>query len=281
MIVPRSRFLPILLGILVHLTAVVAAVSTVNVSVAATSERLPSPHDVHTAGRDMRRTVRDSRTDRTPLGADVRQVYSSDPVVASANGDTMLAFPPAPRAAAQATFVYLHGIHGRADKGCPTFRSGASELGWLVCPEALVEGPTGFYSWGGDSTAHARVLESSVALARANGASKEMPVVIGFSQGSFVIVDLLETSRARARAVVLLGADVHPSVARLRDAGVERVVLGSGAKDAPYRKLRAEVARLEAEGMPARFVDLGRVGHTYATEQPEELRAALLWAGGV
>lgn len=214
---------------------------------------------------------------------DARAQYPSSPVtIARAPGERpMLAFPPAPRAAhAPVTFVYLHGMRGLAEKGCPFFRRGASELGWLVCPEAIEQDANGLWSWGADLRAQARVLDEATAAARANGARAALPVVVGFSQGSFVLLDLVKTHLTRARGVVLLGADVHPDVALLREAGIERVALGSGAKDAPYRTLQAEVARLEQEGMPARFVDLGAVGHTYATDDVEALDAALLWAAG-
>jgi predicted esterase len=230
------------------------------------------------------RVPRSSAAEHAALAdQDVRAQYPSSPVaITRAQGaPPMLAFPPAPRAAhVPVTFVYLHGAHGLAEKGCPYFRRGASELGWLVCPEAIERDGNGLWSWGADLRAQARVLDEAVATARANGARAALPVVVGFSQGSFVLLDLVKTHLARARGLVLLGADVHPDVALLRAAGVERVALGSGALDAPYRTLAAEVARLEREGMPARFVDLGAVGHTYATEDVEALDAALLWAAG-
>lgn len=275
MLSASSRLLRGLLGTLVQLAALGTTVSAV---ASASNVARPAP----AAPRDSRTTVRNSRTanvlvaEATALATTSPDtLYPSAPLALGEH----LAYPPLPRAAsAPATFVYLHGIHGRADRGCPVFRAGTSELGWLVCPEAPVEGPVGFFSWGSDLPAQANVLRASVDAARRAGAATDLPVVIGFSQGSFLALDLLKTRLARARALVLLGADVHPSVTRLRAAGVERVVLGSGSRDAPYASLVRETARLEAEGMPARFVDLGAVGHTYATEAPAALHDAIAWA---
>src|SRR5215207_6529888 len=62
---------------------------------------------------------------RTRLGVTSRGKTAS-PVVVSG----VLAYPAAD--AAKPTVVYLHGIHGRAENGCPWMRAGD---GWLVCPE--------------------------------------------------------------------------------------------------------------------------------------------------
>lgn len=267
MVAPSRRLLRAFFGALVPVVTLATTVSSASASRTATS-----------AARITRTAVRDSRTvlapTHTALAGDARALYSSTPTTL---GGTLLAYPPAPSAAERPTaFVYLHGAHGLAERGCPTFRAGASDHGWLVCPEALERDAVGHFSWGADLRAQARVVDHALSAVP----STALPVVVGFSQGSFVFLDLAKTHRVRARAAILLGADIHPVVADLRAAGVTRVVLGSGAKDAPYRSLKAEVARLEAEGMPARFVDLGGVGHTYATEHPAALREAMGWAAG-
>jgi hypothetical protein len=64
------------------------------------------------------------------------------------------------------------------------------------------------------------------------------------------------------------------------DAGVARIALGAGSLDPAYPVVKADVARLAGEGIEARFVDLGRVGHTYVAEDPDVLSDAIAWAGG-
>ena len=45
--------------------------------------------------------------------------------------------------------------------------------------------------------------------------------------------------------------------------------LGAGKADATYAPLMEETTRLVAEGIDARFFDLGDVGHTYAAENTD------------
>jgi hypothetical protein len=195
-------------------------------------------------------------------------------------GEGVLAYPP--RAGVTGvttpeTVVYLHGIHGRAENGCPYFRDGARALGWLVCPEAnAVEAPG--FTWAGSP----RDVRAIVARAeQATGAADASPgVLVGFSQGAYVALDLVHVRLGSYRGLVLLGAAVAPSAADLRAAGVTRVVLGAGTRDGSYAPLLATAARLRREGVDVRFVSLGAVGHTYAAEDPATLTRAILFAGG-
>lgn len=233
--------------------------------------------------------------EKTFLAESTRSMYSSSPITLQnarvAGGlephRELLAFPPSAVATAGAplTVVYLHGIHGRADRGCPYLREGASEVGWLVCPEAaLRDGSSSFgtlWSWGGDVQKQSAIVNSAIKTAQANGASNEPGVAVGFSQGSYVTLDLVKTDAARFRGLVLLaGPEAHPSASALHAKGIKRVALGAGSLDAAYAPLRADVKRLRAEGMDARFFDLGKVGHTYAAENTAALHDAIVWAAG-
>ena len=218
---------------------------------------------------------------RTTLGGAPRGHYASLPMTLQADGRELLAFPPAKTAAARPmTVVYLHGARGRAANGCPAFRSGASELGWLVCPEAIEAQPDGSWSWGADVFQQRPVVARALHAAEAQGASSAPGVAVGFSQGSYVALDLVKARFATFRGLVLLGAELHPNVKTLRDAGVQRVALGAGQLDAPYASLKEEALRMESEGLEARFFDLGRVGHTYVVDDGTVLRDAIAWAGG-
>ena len=191
-----------------------------------------------------------------------------------------LAFAPPAAKANATTVVYLHGAHGLAEKGCPWMRSGASEVGWLVCPEAINADAGGTWSWGADVAAQGAVVEDALASARAAGASSEPGVAVGFSQGSYVALDLVKTGRAKFKGLVLLGAEMHPSAERLRDGGVSRIVLGAGSQDGAYASMKEEAKKMNIDGLEVRFVDLGNVGHTYAAENTDALRGAIAWAGG-
>ena len=218
----------------------------------------------------------------TTLGAsEARGMYGSTPTSLRAEGANVMAFPPAKSAArAPMTVIYLHGRHARVANGCPWFRGGASELGWLVCPEGVEEQPDGSWSWGADVFAQGAIVNRTLRAAVANGATREPGVAVGFSQGSYVAVDLVKARLARFRGLVLLGAEMHPNAQTLRDAGVKRIALGAGRLDGAHDSLVEEARRLDGEGLEARFFELGRVGHTYVVDDTSVLRDAIAWAGG-
>jgi pimeloyl-ACP methyl ester carboxylesterase len=222
------------------------------------------------------KTARSFASSKISFADETRGLHASSPTKV---GKHLAYAPPASKANAT-TVVYLHGAHGLAAKGCPWMRSGASEVGWLVCPEAINADASGTWSWGADVVAQGAVVEGALASARAEGASSEPGVAVGFSQGSYVALDLVKTGRAKFRGLVLLGAEMHPSAARLRDAGVSRIVLGAGSQDGAYVSMKDEAQKMNVDGLEVRFVDLGNVGHTYAAENTEALRAAIAWAGG-
>ncbi|MBX3219915.1 MAG: hypothetical protein KF795_05300 [Labilithrix sp.] len=259
---------------------VAASLGTVFVSRAkagtGASEGAPGEEGARTAART---TALSGAT----LGGEARGRDASTPVTLEAEGRALLAYPPSAEAAAHPmTVVYLHGIHGRAQNGCPWFRGGARELGWLVCPEAARREANGTASWGGDLAEQGAVVARATRAAEAKGASSAPGVAVGFSQGGYVALDLVKSRQARFRGLVLIAApEAHPSAEKLRDAGVVRVALAAGSWDAAYAPLIADAKRLQREGIDARFYDLGAVGHTYAAEDPETLREAIAWAGGI
>jgi predicted esterase len=193
----------------------------------------------------------------------------------------VFALPPARAADHPLSIVYLHGIFGRPEHGCPWFHPGARQLGWLVCPEGAVHHSNGTASWGADVGAQSDVVARALHMAEDAGALPDPGIAIGFSQGGYVAVNLLRAHRARFRGLVLIAApEQHPTARMLREAGVERVALAAGAFDMAHAPLVADAKRLQAEGMPTRFFDLGRVGHTYAAEEAHVLDEAIAWAAG-
>lgn len=211
--------------------------------------------------------------------ASARGKLAVDPITI----DGVLAYPPRDDVAARAgarVVVYLHGVHGRAENGCPYLRAGASEIGWLVCPEANVPDAPGF-SWSGTPADKRGIVAYAERAAHARGADPDAPsVLVGFSQGSYVALELVRARLGRYRGLVLLGADVEPTPSELAEAGVARIVLASGDRDSPRVSLERTAERLRAAAVDARFVSLGAVGHTYAAEDPSVLAQAIAWAGG-
>jgi predicted esterase len=213
---------------------------------------------------------------KTTLGGDVRGLNASTPK--TIGGDT-LSFAPATQQ--PMTVVYLHGIHGKAENGCPHFRNGASEVGWLVCPKATEREADGRASWMLDVNANAATVSHALGAAVNEGASSEPGVAVGFSQGGYITMDLVKSGKVHFKGLVLIAApEQHPSAAKLHEMGVSRVVLAAGQRDAAYWPLKKDAQRLADEGMDVKFVDLGDVGHTYAAENTQGLHDAIVWAAG-
>lgn len=205
----------------------------------------------------------------TPIDPATRRAAPGPVTLHGAHGP-VLAYPGAVDAPA---VVYLHGIHGRAENGCPWMRSGSPRTGWLLCPEPDVKDGPG-WSWTGRAGDDARVVESALGATR----SRAPAIAVGFSQGAYVALDLASADRARFRALVLVGADVDPDARMLAARGVRRIVLGA-TRTEPWRAaLERRAAILRRDGLAARFVDLGRVGHTYVGDDPDVLRDAIAWA---
>lgn len=222
-----------------------------------------------------------SSSEHTAMDTTVRGKYASAPITISADGSPLYAYPPRTKDDKAITVVYLHGIHGLPQNGCPWLREGASELGWLVCPAASSQLPNGTFSWGGSlADQHAVVARAERAAQAAGADAKSANVLVGFSQGSYLAVDLVSHQLGSYKGLVLLAAEVEPSADVLRSAGVKRVALGAGQLDGSYAPLRRTAARLEREGIEVRFVDLGAIGHTYQTTETAALASAIAWAGG-
>lgn len=215
---------------------------------------------------------------KAPIGFDrpAREAAARPIFVRGPRGGNVLAYAPPEGAPLDApTILYLHGIRGRAENGCPWMRTGTSDIGWIVCPEPKIRHGEGF-SWSGRVAKDARVVSAALGATR----SKAPRVAVGFSQGAYLTVALLKKQKQHFRGVVLLGANVNPRAQVLRRTGVRRVVLGASA-DEPWRHaLRARAKHLRQAGIEARFIDLGHVGHTYVARDPEVVREAIAWAAG-
>jgi pimeloyl-ACP methyl ester carboxylesterase len=196
----------------------------------------------------------------------LRYVETAHMYVADASAPLTAGASPSP------IVVYLHGIGGQPQNGCGVFAPSGFAFATL-CPQGpAVYGPG--FGWADDAS-------NRRTLARALAGNETAPVVLaGFSQGGYAIRGLLGLMHGRVAGALLIGADVQFSVAELRAAGVKRIALGAGRYDGTYSGLRRTYERLVRAGFDARFVDLGRVGHTYYPEQASQpIGDAVLWLG--
>jgi dipeptidyl aminopeptidase/acylaminoacyl peptidase len=231
------------------------------------------------AGTDPVRSIRAPHaafSDREGFDATVRPQATPAIFVKTEHGK-VLAYPPGPAAKEDAPLVvYLHGVKGRAENGCPFMRAG-TDAGWLVCPEPKVKDGEG-WSWTGKVQKDHVIVANAIRATRSTSTAR---VAVGFSQGAYLTVDLLKKKKESWQAIVLLGASVNPDAKMLKARGVKRVVLGA-SKDEPWHgSLQKNVAKLKRAGIDARFVSLGHVGHMYVGEDTEALREAIAWASAI
>jgi predicted esterase len=158
------------------------------------------------------------------------------------------------------TVVYLHGIGGRPENGCGYFITATTEHA-TVCPRAPIASAPGF-AWGNVDSTLATVERAGIA----GGAGHNRLVLAGFSQGGYAMAAALPSLRGRVSGLLIIGANTNFTAFYLRGLGITRVALGAGRYDQTYPGLRRTYERLVAAGFAARFVDLGRVGHTYVAE---------------
>ncbi len=181
--------------------------------------------------------------------------------------------------------VYLHGVCGNPANGCPRFRDGVWERSWLLCPSAPGRCESGGASWDGTDASGAltvRRITRAAEMLAPGSVDREVPgVLIGFSQGSYVARGLLRREPGRWRAVAFVAGFIQVTRAELEAAGVRRAVFAAGRRDLTRRTLEETARRLAEEGFPARFVDLGAVGHTYVPSRDVPgWRDALAWLEG-
>lgn len=179
----------------------------------------------------------------------------------------------------RSSYVYFHGICGRAENGCAVF-AGASTSSWLLCPRAPVACGGGD-SWSDAQTAHTVVFKAQEELKKSEPSfepEKHVAGAIAFSQGGYVLQDLVRKNIGGFDRALVIGADVRFTAAELRKAGIKRAAVGAGQYDGTYVALKKTAKALEAEGFSIRFVDLGKVGHTYIAEAGnEEVENAIRW----
>jgi len=196
-------------------------------------------------------------------------------------GDAVHAYPPLDRATSSAPVaVMLHGMCSNAKNLCDYLRGAGREGSWLVCPEG--NGRCGEWSdWTGSGEEKAAFLDEGLrAVRRAYGgevARAGGDVLMGFSRGAFVARDVIYARPGRYRGAILIGAALDPDPARFKAAGVRRVVMAAGQYDGARGMMERSVARLSAAGLPARFVNLGRIGHQLPEDIDRVLADALAW----
>jgi predicted esterase len=219
---------------------------------------------------------------RAPAKPAELRVPATPVVLTEADGKhSVVVHPPEHRGAPQPVTVMLHGMCDEPQNECPWFDAPATPGGWLLCPRANRSCQGGGSTWSSDA---GRTVESSIGLVEhdypgtvdaAHGRT-----VVGFSLGGSRALSLAEAGNGKYRYVIVIAAKVYPSADKLRQAGVERIVLAAGDYDMTHAHLVAQAKRLARQGFPVAFMSMGKVGHTFPRDLPERMTRAFAWLHG-
>lgn len=192
--------------------------------------------------------------------------------------------PQSDAASAKPVTVLLHGLCGHPQNACAPFVDVSTSRGWLVCPrgEDVCGSGTRWRLHGPDD---ARVVEASVDALRQQHAgdveAADARVLVGFSLGGIAAVQIAQASASgKYEGLVVIASQVHPDAGALKRAGIKRVVLAAGDLDMTSAPLRSDARALDSNGLPTRFVSLGRFGHGYPADMEERMREPMQWVAG-
>jgi predicted esterase len=185
--------------------------------------------------------------------------------------------------------VLFHALCADDNWTCDWLQYFAMAPQWQLCPRAPVACGGGGYQWTAAAATTRRLVEQSVATAKARHGERvreDATVLAGFSQGAYAVAALVHDlarqpeSPLRVRGVLVQGAGVHFSPTDLRRLGA-RVVLASGDLDRAAPAMRAEVEQLRRGGVDARYVSLGKdEGHFISVSTGKTVAQLLDWCRG-
>lgn len=191
-----------------------------------------------------------------------------------------------------AMVVVLHATCMQPSSVCDAFGPVGRDVGWLVCPSGNTT-CNGEPDWHGPGAAKAAFLDRAVAHvenALPSFVDDRPGVLVGWSRGAFAARDIvyatvdqptLTSLGGRFRGLVLIAAQVTPDPEKVRAAGISRVVMAVGEQDGARSTMVSAVALLKKHGVEARFVSLGKIGHTWPSDFEARMREPIAWAGGV
>ncbi len=194
----------------------------------------------------------------------------------------LIAIPPKRQDAPRPVTVMLHGMCDEPEYECPWFANTVTQSDWLLCPRASLRCDGGGSIWS--FKRYDDTVERSVERAK-----KEFPgtidddagrTLVGFSLGAIRGMDLAHEGAGRYTGVVLIGAKIFPDAARLRKAGVKRIVLAAGERDMMKWQMVGQARRLARQKFPVAFMSMGPVGHWFPKDMDQRLRRALDWVHG-
>jgi predicted esterase len=200
-----------------------------------------------------------------------------------AGGSWGVAIAPADASSPRPPIVFLHGMWASPEEQCAVFERAATEFGFLVCPRGNTPFADG-YMWTGTYADAERQIAPALAAAEALAPGKmdrgRDGTLIGYSNGAYFAAEVAYAEPGRWSGLILLSMKLHLDAARLRAAGVRRVLLAAGDQDSVHESMQQTAEELEAGGLEARFMSLGPGGHPFPPDMAHRMVEAIRWARG-
>jgi predicted esterase len=176
--------------------------------------------------------------------------------------------------------VFLHGA-GDTPRSCGWIQAAGRTKSFLACPAGNLAYDEDAFDWAGPTQDRIATVDAALAAvdaalgARVDHAGGD--VLVGSSRGAYLARDFLATHAGVFRGVVYLGAEIKPDPVGLKKAGIRRVVLACGDYDGAARQMKSTAAALDAQGVPARFMSFGKMGHGWPRDIDAVLTRAIEW----
>jgi len=215
------------------------------------------------------------------------------------SGPWGVAYPPAAPAPAgdaageaRPAIVFLHGMWAGPEESCGAFEQGAAPFGFLVCPRGNAPQGEG-RMWSGTYADAARSIRAALlatsaatsaaaTAADAGGTPARLDAshdgtLIGYSNGAYFAAEVAMAEPGRWTGLVLLSMKLDLDAARLKNAGIRRVVLAAADKDGARASMAESAARLTESGLTTRFLSLGPGGHELPSDIAARMCEAVAW----
>jgi predicted esterase len=200
-----------------------------------------------------------------------------------AHGAWGVAYAPADASAPRPAIVYLHGMWASPEDSCGYFERASTPFGFLVCPRGnapLGEGRMWAGTYASVAPSVHAALHAADALAPGKLDRSKDGTLVGYSNGAYFAVEVAAFEPGRWTGLVLVDMRLDLDAARLRAAGIRRVVLAAGDRDDARASMKALAESTDAAGVPTRFMGLGPVGHQFPSDMEAHMCAAIAWVRG-
>jgi predicted esterase len=201
---------------------------------------------------------------------------------AHARGAWGVAYAPIDTREPRPAIVFLHGMWAGPDEACLPLERAATPFGFLICPRG--NAPLGDASiWAGTAADASRSIRAALdeaevlapgKLERARGGT-----LVGYSNGAYFAAEVACAEPGRWPGLVLMSMKLALDPARLRAAGVRRVVVASAEHDDARPSMEALARSIEGAGVEARFVSLGPGSHMLPPDVGARMCEPIAWVG--